>query len=1032
MKKLLALLLLALPSWASFSYTVGPVHANVTHATARVMVSTSALTTARVVWDTSSHANCAAYPVLNSDSDGATHGTHNWFIGGLTASTTYFYRWCANDGSGETSSSEDSFTTGALPSPHPAPATLPLVTPGFTSPPTVTGSTWIVGNTSGSPGTAPNCGGSHLLADCWGAAQCGDIYGHTDKIVIPAALPQDTFSQDPSNNPYLPTKACSATNPLLVTSDNAMPSGRISPSSESTMAVIVADAFGHYDATTTITNANCFPGGYNWSNKTSPGTPGFYMQQCVQNGTTQTITNITGGSFGGDTFGVSHWSGLVTTASAHGFSVNDNVFIAGVVGIARANGSCRVTAVPTSTTANVTCASAYFDTSNTYSSGGTIVNHVWQTITLGSGTANYQNVSLSLANTTCSPLGAWGYDSTSATENYDGAVGPKVAVASTGSVMRCSKDTRGNVVWKPWRVLLKNNNGTKYWGLAVDSSSYIYFLGIHFTRTFSPTEPLFLRDGADASQQSSSNTYVSQGGKLSEALVGTTVNSSNITFDRCWFDGIGYPNGATGAALTLNGDNISVINSYGSGLGNWFGATDRGARYDNFAAAAIVRSAGTGFLFLNTYWEAYGISLHHDDSEAAVLNNQDITVKKNWFFRALDHFYGSVTNLLNFPEGVYWPLRQLYEHKAGLRILLDGNIFQNNWRNVSQAAAIALTPRMEVSPWFQFGATATSNTIDWGSNIPVTNLVVNSWLVCTVSGLDQLYQVTATPTTHSATVASIPNGFYVCARADWPGGVQDLTISNNTFTGVPNAISVFGTVSPDTTTVGSANIGPLQRITLNNNLYYNILDDDPQGGPAGSQGDPNIWQSSGGGYVSLNPHPFGFDIISNHETHYSIAGEATAILNISGSGFFPNVEGVKIQNNISSMRDPSTCPVPGNCALKTPLNGNGGSGTAFISASVVNGVVQCNWYGYSSGGNPGGYGSPFTTINWVASNPSGFLFVNPGTGNFALQGGSLGKAGGGYSCDGNDVGVDMVALLAAQGNSNPATILTGKIIGYIH
>src|SRR5262249_32867981 len=72
----------------------------------------------------------------------------------------------------------------------------------------------------------------------------------------------------------------------------------------------------------------------------------------------------------------------------------------------------------------------------------------------------------------------------------------------------------------------------------------------------------------------------------------------------------------------------------------------------------------------------------------------DVTVTRNTFFRDLtkiDQAPGSVVNY-------YTPLRQLLEFKSGINVDIHGNIFQNNFRNVSQGGAIALTPEELILP----------------------------------------------------------------------------------------------------------------------------------------------------------------------------------------------------------------------------------------------------------------------------------------------------------------------------------------------
>ncbi len=1000
-KKLLLLLVLATSScWASFTFTTPgglPFAVNLSHTGARILSSTSVPTNSYVVWDTVSHwsasciasgANpCASYP--NYESPQAYHGVFNWFIGGVPLSvggTPVYFRVCATDGTSTSCSREATFTTLPQPVPHPALAILPQTTPTPTVP-IQTGTTRTIGVTTGC--TDP-------LA-CWNISSCGDT------IVVRAAVPV-------IGNWALPIKTCSPGSQLLIETDQvaSLPPARtqITPASLSSVASLEPSIFSHYLYTTVPTNGNCHPGGYLWL-YSSANTPSFNMQQCVQNPATPlTITNVTGCvSAGNGNLGACS----VTTSSANNFSAangGDIVWVQGVVGVNKANGTCRVTSVTSPTVFVMTCSAGYVDPSNTYISGGTVQNHVW------SSTLTPQSVTLGAAPTyfppagACSPEGAWGYDASHATQNYDPALGPILGTTSTGSVVRCVQDESGsNLVWRQWTVWLNDPTTSPQGEFTLDlsGSSWIYVLGVRLASQRIPPEPLWLRDGG----YPEASTAI-QGGHMSASFINTSVNSSNITFDRCIVDGIDYPRGMVSGVMRLNGNNISIVDSYITGISLWFSGTDRGPRYDDYASAALIRSGGTGFLLRNNYIEAGGITMHFDDSESLVLPIFDNTIVRNTFYRNPAHFYGSNNPLFNCSLNcAYYPFRQVLESKASVRELVDGNTFTNNWRNVSAGTALQLSPLSDSSPYNnQYATISGGNTIDWGAGIPVTNLAAGNWLACAIGGLDQLYQVAAAPTTHSVTVASIANGVSLCVRMDYPYGITDVTFSNNTFTNFPNGLSTFGVKSA---ALGSAvqnfsNV-PLQRITLLNNLWNGILDDNPIGGPSGTTGDPNIWQSNGGGYGFSNPTPFGFDIISDHETYVGVGGVLPAVFGIPpGQG--TNTDGISLTNGVYSMRDPATCPVPANCTRLSPINAGGASGSAMMARvsagtySLANGLYQM------AGGSPGGYPA---SISWL-SNVSQFNF----SADYRL---------------GSALGANMIALNTAQGQvSNVVGSVTAPAI----
>jgi len=455
---LLTLALFAAPCFATtFTFTTAPFATNVTHTGARILAATSVPVTAWISWDTMSHscslptpptAPCSEYGHYDQNYGSySTLGMYpvvNWFVGGAPAATLIHYQVCATaDALTYTCSGDLTFTTLALPNPHPAVAALPTTTPNPVVP-TVTGVTRTVGVTSG----------CNDLAACWSISQCGDSYGFTDAILLPAATPQ-LGSYDFTASP----KTCSATNQLLIETDQAAslpPAGvRIDPTYTAVTASLEPAYFmhGYWGAiySTTLVNNNCHPGYYAWVTNDLT-TPGWFMQQCVQNSTSYSITHISS-----CTNAYTNCSS-VTTSPANTFSVGDILYSSGVVGLSVANGTCRV--ITSGNPYTMTCAAEYIDYANTsYISGGTVANHVWQAVP-------YHAISLGASPGYAPPAGNgcpygsgqfaaesdWGYDSR-AIENTDGSGFPVFGVSSTGSVVRCVQNELGTAnVWRRWAV----------------------------------------------------------------------------------------------------------------------------------------------------------------------------------------------------------------------------------------------------------------------------------------------------------------------------------------------------------------------------------------------------------------------------------------------------------------------------------------------------------------------------------------------------------------------------------------------------
>ena len=115
----------ASPVWGLSSITAGPVKSQIGHAGIRLNWSSDTPGFTRWGWDTVSHAGASSSTAYaNHYTSNVQHTVHGMYISGLMASTTYFYRVCAYNGV-EVCAAEDSFTTLALPNPHPALPTPP-------------------------------------------------------------------------------------------------------------------------------------------------------------------------------------------------------------------------------------------------------------------------------------------------------------------------------------------------------------------------------------------------------------------------------------------------------------------------------------------------------------------------------------------------------------------------------------------------------------------------------------------------------------------------------------------------------------------------------------------------------------------------------------------------------------------------------------------------------------------------------------------------------------------------------------------
>ncbi|MBK9248531.1 MAG: hypothetical protein IPM69_10565 [Ignavibacteria bacterium] len=157
----------------------------------------------------------------------------------------------------------------------------------------------------------------------------------------------------------------------------------------------------------------------------------------------------------------------------------------------------------------------------------------------------------------------------------------------------------------------------------------------------------------------------------------------NFIIDRCYIHG--HTNATVMKGGVLNCANSAVIDSYISDF--------HSVGFDTYA---IGGTNGPGpFKIINNYLEAAGENIIFGGGTAAVpgLVPSDIEVRNNYFFKPLSWRVGHPTY-----AGTHWTIKNLFELKTGVRVLLDGNILENSWADLpigQSGYAILLTVRAE-------------------------------------------------------------------------------------------------------------------------------------------------------------------------------------------------------------------------------------------------------------------------------------------------------------------------------------------------
>lgn len=177
----------------------------------------------------------------------------------------------------------------------------------------------------------------------------------------------------------------------------------------------------------------------------------------------------------------------------------------------------------------------------------------------------------------------------------------------------------------------------------------------------------------------------------------------DLVVDRCYIHGHTKAT-IMKAGVLLNCANSAVLNSHISDF--------HSVGYDTYAIG--VTNGPGPFVIVNNYLEAAGENILFGGAAPAIpgLVPSDIEVRNNHFFKPFSWRIGH-------PDyaGKHWTIKNLFELKTGVRVLLDGNILENVWADlpVGQSGyAIVLTVRSE-------GGAAPQADV---SDIAVTNNII--------------------------------------------------------------------------------------------------------------------------------------------------------------------------------------------------------------------------------------------------------------------------------------------------------------------
>ena len=160
----------------------------------------------------------------------------------------------------------------------------------------------------------------------------------------------------------------------------------------------------------------------------------------------------------------------------------------------------------------------------------------------------------------------------------------------------------------------------------------------------------------------------------------------HIVVDRCYVHG--NASGAIKRGVEANGASVAVINSY---LENFHVVGQ------DTQAVAAWNSPGP-IKIVNNFLEASGENVMFGGAVPFVPNiiASDLEIRRNYFFKPLSWRAGDPSF-----AGTTWTVKNILEFKNAQRVLVEGNVMENNWAQAQSGFAVLFTPRgqRERCPW---------------------------------------------------------------------------------------------------------------------------------------------------------------------------------------------------------------------------------------------------------------------------------------------------------------------------------------------
>jgi hypothetical protein len=174
--------------------------------------------------------------------------------------------------------------------------------------------------------------------------------------------------------------------------------------------------------------------------------------------------------------------------------------------------------------------------------------------------------------------------------------------------------------------------------------------------------------------------------RIGEAQASIGQLPHHIIMDRCYIHGT--PKGSVKRGVAFNGAFLAVVDSYISDI-----------HVEGQDTQAIAGWNGPGpFKIVDNELEAAGENIMFGGAQPTLVNNipSDIEIRGNHFFKPLSWMVASPSY-----AGRHWAVKNLLELKNAQRVLITGNILENNWGDGQTGFAFLISPRTELgaAPW---------------------------------------------------------------------------------------------------------------------------------------------------------------------------------------------------------------------------------------------------------------------------------------------------------------------------------------------